>query len=164
MNFNTKRKVENGVFSTQIVFDSYGVTTEGSEMSEAQEKALFNDLGNPEINLSDIVFSGFYKVDADTRVVASTSTDADADEVKFILNNKRLTLAEGFSAEYEIDSDAFPRSAYINNHSLNTPQLMAEARCVLFEDKVNEAIVAAVNKVKNQRTKFETTEVPTLTV
>jgi hypothetical protein len=164
MNFNTKRKVENGIFTTQVVFDSYGVTAEGSEMSEAQEKALFNDLGNPKINLSDIVFSGKYKVDADTRVVAAEDTDVDADEVKFVMNNKPLTLAEGFVAEYTVDSDSFQRSAYENNKSLTTPQLMAEARCVLFEDKVNEAIVAAVTKVKNQRTKFETAEVPTLTV
>ena len=164
MNFNTKRKVENGVFTTQIVFDSYGVTAAGSEMSEAQEKALFNDLGNPKINLSDIVFSGTYKVDADTRVVAASADDPDADVVKFVMNNKPLTLAEGFVAEYTIDSDSFQRSAYINNHSLNTAHLMAEARCVLFEDKVSAAIVEAVEAIKNQRTKFETTEVPTLTV
>ena len=164
MNFNTKRKVENGVFTTQIIFDSYGVTAAGAEMSEAQEKALFNDLGNPQINLSDIVFSGKYKVDADTRVVAAEDTDVDADEVTFVMNHKPLTLAEGFVAEYTIDSDSFPRAAYANNKSLKTAYLMAEARCVLFEDKVKAAIEAAVEAVKNQRTKFETTEVPTLTV
>ena len=164
MNFNTHRKVENGIFSTQIVFDAYGVTTPGSEMSENQEKALFNDLGHPKINLSDIVFKGMYKVDSDTRVIPAEDDDVEADEISFVMNNKPLTLAEGFVAAYECNSDIVPRSDYINNKSLTTAQLISEARCVCFEEKVKEAIVEAVQNIKAQSTKFEMTEIATLTV
>lgn len=161
MNFETKHEVVKGVFSTQVVFDSYGTDT----MDEAHELALFNDLGNPVINLGSIKFDGNFKVDADVRVVPAEDTDivgTACDKVSLIVNSKRLELAKGFVAEYRVDATDIPDAEI--GKILSTPKLVAEAKCVLFEQRVKEAIKTATDALKKERTRFESTVVPTLTV
>lgn len=159
MIFETTHKVENNVFSVTVAFEGYGT----DDMDEAHEQALFNDLGNPVINLGSIVFKGKFKVDGDKRVVFdSTDADPDADEVSFIVNAKRLELTEGFTATYAADAGDVATSE-IGAH-LNTARLVAEAKALLFQEKVHAAIKEAVEALKAQRTRFETDAVATLTV
>ena len=160
MNFDTKHNVENNVFSTTIKFTSYGA----GDLDEAHEKAIFNDLGNPSINLGGIEFKGRFKVDGDKRVVAAAAddADADADEVSFIVNAKQLTLDEHFIASYSADAADVAKSEL--GKVLTTPRLVAEAKALLFQTKVLDAIKTAVENVKQQSTRFENEVVPTLTV
>lgn len=161
MNFETKHEVVKGVFGTQVVFDSYGTDT----MDEAHELALFNDLGNPVVNLGAIKFEGNFKVDADVRVVPANDTDVvgtTCDKVSFIVNSKRMELTKGFVAEYHVDAADIPDVEL--GKVLSTPKLVAEAKCVLFEQKVKEAIKTATEALKKERTRFESVVVPTLSV
>jgi hypothetical protein len=91
MIFETKRNVVNNVFTVEVTFAGYGT----DEMDEKHEQALFNDLGNPVINMGAIVFEGRFKVDGDLRVVPAEGEDGDV--VKFIQNVKRYELAPGFA-------------------------------------------------------------------
>ena len=147
MNFETKHDVTNNVFTTEISFAGYGTDT----MDEKHEQALFNDLGNPEINLGSIV------VDA-----AADATNADADTVKFIVNAKRYELAPGFVVSKSFDAGDVAESEL--GKKLTTPRLVAEAKALLFQEKILDAIKKSVEDIKAQRTRFETEEVATLTV
>lgn len=166
MNFDTKHSVENNVFGVEIKFAGYGT----DDMPEKQEQALFNDLGNPEINLGSIVFEGYFKVDGDKRVVPATVTPAkestpessDGDKVSFIVNAKRFVLDENFVASYY--ADAADVAASELGTQLTTARLVAEAKALLFQEKVHEAIKKAVSGIKAERTRFEGETVPTLTV
>lgn len=156
MNFETKRKVENNVFSVNIVFTEFGT----EEMDENREKALFDDLGFPSINLGNITFEGEFDVDGDKRVI-----DAEAgsgDKVSFVVNAKKLILGPGFSTSYSVDARDIASSEL--GSKLNTNRLVAEAKCLLFQEKVLEAIENSVTKLKAERTRFETEVVETLTV
>ena len=156
MIFETKRNVVNNVFTVEVTFAGYGT----DEMDEKHEQALFNDLGNPVINMGAIVFEGRFKVDGDLRVVPAEGEDGDV--VKFIQNVKRYELAPGFAVRFSADAGDVAKSE-IGEH-LNTARLVAEAKALLFQQKVHEAIKAVVEELKAQRTRFETETVATLTV
>lgn len=156
MIFETTHKVENNVFSVTVSFSDYGT----DEMDAKHEQALFNDLGNPSINLGAIIFDGKFDVDGDKRVIDASGEDGD--EVKFIMNAKRYELTKGFTVTYAADAGDVADSEV--GKKLNTKRLVAEAKALLFQEKVLAAIKKAVEDLKAQRTRFETDVVPTLTV
>jgi hypothetical protein len=156
MNFETKHSVSKNVFGATVSFAGYGTDT----MDEAHEKALFEDLGAPSINLGSIVFEGYFKVDGDKRVVEAT--EADGDKVSFIVNAKKLELGEGFVTSYFADAADVAKSEL--GESLTTGRLVAEAKALLFQIKVLDAVKTAVEAVKSESTRFENEVVPTLTV
>lgn len=168
MNFATKRLVEDGVFSTTIEFTSYGT----AQIPEKQEESIFADLGNPVINLSYLTFSGDFKVDKDARVVPATpaSTDSlghvtkspDGDNISIIVNGQPQEIAPGFTVSYSVDSSMIADSEL--GKIINTPLLLAEARCVLFEQTVKTALKKIVEAKRGQATRFEATEVPVYSV
>lgn len=159
MNFKINRKTTDKVFYTAISFGSYG----DNEMSEQEEKDIIDDLGSPTLNLGALTYKGKLKVNDDTRVVLAEDSDSDADEVVMIVNSKQLVLGEGFKAEYQVDSKKLLKTDYAEKTLLNTPELLAEARCVLFESVVSKAITAKLQELKAKRTRFETVEIPDLT-
>jgi len=159
MNFETKHEVHNGVFSTSVIFTEFGV---GAEMDAEHEQALFEDLGFPVINLGSIKFAGKFNVAADKRVIVSTADDATAADVSLIVNSKRLEVGPGFIASFKADAANIADSEV--KGVLNTKKLVAEAKCILFETKVKEAIKNAVEATKAEKTRFETDPIESLTV
>lgn len=158
MNFETKHNVTNNVFTTEISFAGYGTDS----MDEKHEQALFDDLGNPAINLGSIVFEGKFKVDGDKRVIPAADDAVDADTVKFIANAKRYELTNGFVVSKSFDVGDVAETEL--GKALTTPRLVAEAKAILFQEKVLDAIKKAVEEIKAQHTRFETDTVATLTV
>jgi len=159
MNFETKHEVHNGVFETTVMFTEFGV---GTELDAAHEEALFEDLGLPVINLGSIVFKGKFKVSADKRIEAAGASDADAADVALIVNNKTLTVGPGFVASYRADAADIADSEV--GDVLNSKKLVAEAKCVLFEQKVKEEIKKVVEATKAEKTRFETDPIESLTI
>lgn len=159
MNFETKHEVHSGVFSTTVAFTEFGV---GTELDAEHEQALFEDLGFPVINLGSIKFNGKFKVADSKRVIVAEESDTDADAVSLIVNSKVLEVGPGFVASYKSDSVDIADSEL--GPVLNTKKLVAEAKCVLFETKVKEAVKAAIEAVKAEKTRFETDPVESLTV
>lgn len=158
MNFETKHEVHSNVFSTKVYFTEFG-TNDG--MTAKQEEALFEDFGYPEINLGHLTFEGFFNVDGDKRVVPVETAD-DGDKVAFIMNTAHLTIGPNFVASYTCSADDVPESQV--GTALSTKKLVAEAKCLLFDKVVKEAIVEKVKAVKDEKTRFETQEVESLNV
>lgn len=146
MNFVITRSLENKVFTTTIKFASYG----GFGLDTAEEEALIADFGAPIIDLGAIVFAGKFSVGVDRRVVTDATTGED---VSFILNSKKIDVKTGFEATYSIDSKKIDDKEV--KLILKSKELVAEAKCVLFETKVQEALSAAMDALKQKRTTFE---------
>ena len=160
MNFETKHEVHSNVFSTKVYFTEFG-TNDG--MTAKQEEALFEDFGYPEINLGHLTFEGFFKVDGDKRVIATTKDAADGDKVSFIMNTAHLTVGPDFVASYTCSAEDIPESQ-VGTVALTSKKLVAEAKCLLFDEVVKKAIVEKVTAVKEEKTRFETQEVESLNV
>ena len=155
MNFETKHEVHNGVFSTKIDFTAYGT----EEMDALHEEALFEDLGLPVFNLGELNYTGKFSVDADKRIVAD---EISGEEVKLIVNSKLLTVGPGFSVSYSADAADVPNSEV--GTILNSKKLVAEAKCVLFDNVVKAKIKEIIEAAKAEKTRFETAEVASLIV
>lgn len=158
MNFETKHEVHSNVFSTKVYFTEFG-TNDG--MTAKQEESLFEDFGYPEINLGHLTFEGFFNIDGDKRVVSVEDTD-HGDKVSFIMNTSHLTIGPDFVASYTCSAEDVPESQV--GTALNTKKLVAEAKCLLFDEVVKKAITEKVKTVKDEKTRFETQEVESLNV
>lgn len=146
MDFKITRGLENKVFSTGVKFAAYG----GFGLTTEEEESLIADFGAPVIDLGAIVFNGKFSVGADRRVVVD---DADGEEVSFILNSKKVDVDKSFEVSYSIDAKKVPDTEV--KAVLKSKELVAEAKCVLFEAKVKEALGNAIDALKAKRTTFE---------
>lgn len=146
MDFKVTRELENKVFSTGVKFAAYG----GFGLTTEEEESLIADFGAPVIDLGAIVFNGKFSVGADRRVVVD---DAAGEEVSFILNSKKVNVDKSFEVSYSIDAKKVPDTEV--KAVLKSKELVAEAKCVLFEAKVKEALGNAIDALKAKRTTFE---------
>ena len=146
MDFKVTRELENKVFSTGVKFAAYG----GFGLTTEEEEALIADFGAPVIDLGAIEFKGKFAVGADRRVVVD---DAAGEEVSFILNSKKVNVDKSFEVSYSIDAKKVPDTEV--KAVLKSKELVAEAKCVLFEAKVKEALGNAIDALKAKRTTFE---------
>lgn len=146
MDFKITRGLENKVFSTGVKFAAYG----GFGLTTEEEESLIADFGAPVIDLGAIVFNGKFSVGADRRVVVD---DAAGEEVSFILNSKKVNVDKSFEVSYSIDAKKVPDTEV--KAVLKSKELVAEAKCVLFEAKVKEALGNAIDALKAKRTTFE---------
>ncbi len=97
-----------------------------------------------------ILFKGKFSVGADRRVVVD---DTAGEEVSFILNSKKVNVDKSFEVSYSIDAKKVPDTEV--KAVLKSKELVAEAKCVLFEAKVKEALGNAIDALKAKRTTFE---------
>lgn len=146
MNFVVTRSLENKVFNTGVKFATYG----GFGLTTEEEESLIADFGAPIIDLGAIVFAGKFSVGVDRRVI---SDELAGEDVSFILNSKKVDVKSGFEVTYSIDSKKIEDKEV--KIVLKSKELIAEAKCVLFEEKVKEALTAAIDALKLKRTTFE---------
>lgn len=146
MNFKITRTLENKVFSTSVKFDAYG----SADMDIDEEKALISDFGAAIIDLGAIKFTGKYSVDASKKIVADETAGTS---ISFIINSKKIEIKEGFEAIYSVDATKIAPIEITG--SFTTKELVAEAKCILFETKIKEAMALIIAEFKKQRTQFE---------
>lgn len=146
MDFKVTRGLENKVFSTAVKFAAYG----GFGLTTEEEEALIADFGAPVIDIGSIDFKGKFSVGADRRVIVD---DVAGEEVSFVLNSKKVDVDKSFEAVYNIDAKKVPDTEV--KTILKSKELVAEAKCVLFEAKVKEALGVAIDALKAKRTTFE---------
>lgn len=145
MDFNITRSLENKVFTTSVKFSAYGVF----DLTAEEEEALITDFGAPVIDLGAIAFAGKFGV-VERRVVADSAAGED---VAFILNSKKVEVKSGFEVTYSVDAKKIDDKEV--KVILKSKELVAEAKCVLFEEKVKAALAAAMDALKQKRTTFE---------
>lgn len=162
MKFLIHRKLENNIFNTKVVFKEFG----GKDLEPAQEKELINDFGSPKINYAEIDFKGNV-----SKNDGKITVGEDGEEISFVLNAKTLQIDESFKAELSVspkklgfvtvgkDEEETVKtfsevSEEEDEDSLNEIDI-AEAVCLIFEEKIREAIEDKLKELKDLYTSFE---------
>lgn len=144
MNLTIKRDIDNNKFSTIISFASYG----SLDITPEDEEALLQDYP-VSLTYSDISFTGKYGV-ANKKV---TKDDAAGDTITFVISNKKIPLDANFIAKYEINTNQILDSEI--GAKLNTKELICDAKCTLFEDKIQAQIGTLLAAIKAKGNEFE---------
>lgn len=151
MKFEIHRKLENKVFSTVIKFKEYG----GKDIEAEEEKVLLNDFGAPKINLGKIDFSGKVSKDEDGKLKVSE----DGEELSLVFNAKTILIDENFLTSFVIDpknvNSVEVKEVKEGNKVLVDNQAIAEAACLLFENKIQETLEEKIEELKKLYTEFE---------
>lgn len=146
------RSIENNTFKTVIKPSEMG----DSIRTAQQEIDLLLDF--PQVlRYSDIEFKGkFVVVDG----IPSISDEADAVEVTLDLNNKEFTLGEDMEISLEVNADKIASSEV--NAVLTDTLLVAQAKVILFENRVMAKIKELLDTARSHINTFEETVEQTL--
>lgn len=146
------RSIENNTFKTVIKPSEMG----DSIRTAQQEIDLLADF--PQVlRYSDIEFKGKFVV---TDGIPSISDEADAVEVTLDLNNKEFTLGEDMEISLEVNADKIASSEM--NEVLTDTLLVAQAKVILFENRVMAKIKELLDTARSHINTFEETVEQTL--
>lgn len=145
MKFEIVRDVDKNKFETKISFLEYG----SLDMDETDEKELLDNYPQT-INLKDIDFEGHYKV-VDNEVVESDIENGD--RVGLSVLQRELVIDSTFATKFETDVSKI-LSDEIGVELINET-LVCQAKSLLFENKVLEAIEEKLTNVKSLNNDFE---------
>lgn len=144
MNLTITRGIENNKFTTLVAFKEYG----GVGMTAEDEMAL---LQNYPIVLTygDITFSDKFNV-----VAGNVEQDSSLGEtVTLILSERKTPVTEAFQVKYEVNANQILDSEI--GTLLTTKELVAQAKCILFEMKIKDRISALLAIAKTKNSSFE---------
>ena len=147
MKFTIERKVESNVYSVTIAYKEYGTN---SLDAEAEKKIL--NCFQPTLVYSDITFTGNYTVNSGNVQAGGT------DSIKLSLNNRKVKIDNTFSVAYRVDVNSIAASEYSSNTAINKPELLAQAQCKLFEDKVKAQLKTVLDKTRSMNNDFVNVE------
>lgn len=146
------RSIENNTFKTVIKPSEMG----DSIRTAQQEIDLLADF--PQVlRYSDIEFKGKFVV---TDGIPSISDEADAVEVTLDLNNREFTLGEDMEISLEVNADKIASSEV--NEVLTDTLLVAQAKVILFENRVMAKIKELLDTARSHINTFEETVEQTL--
>lgn len=141
-----QRSIENDVYSTVIKPLEWGTATVTNE----EEIEMIKDTPQT-LKYSDIDFTEKFKVVDGLPVVSS---DEDAVEVKFELNNKKVALTEDFEVSLSVDANKIPESE-IDDTVLTDKYLVAQAKVITFETKVLAQLKNLLDEARAHTNNFE---------
>lgn len=146
------RNIENNTFKTVIKPSEMG----DSIRTAQQEIDLLADF--PQVlRYSDIEFKGKFVV---TDGIPSISDEANAVEVTLDLNNREFTLGEDMEISLEVNADKIASSEV--NEVLTDTLLVAQAKVILFENRVMAKIKELLDTARSHINTFEETVEQTL--
>lgn len=146
------RSIENNTFNTVIKPSEMG----DSIRTAQQEIDLLADF--PQVlRYSDIEFKGKFVV---TDGIPSISDEVDAVEVTLDLNNREFTLGEDMEISLEVNADKIASSEV--NDVLTDTLLVAQAKVILFENRVMAKIKELLDTARSHINTFEETVEQTL--
>lgn len=146
------RSIENNTFKTVIKPSEMG----DSIRTAQQEIDLLADF--PQVlRYSDIEFKGKFVV---TDGIPSISDEANAVEVTLDLNNREFTLGEDMEISLEVNADKIASSEV--NDVLSDTLLIAQAKVILFENRVMAKIKELLDTARSHINTFEETVEQTL--
>ena len=147
MKFTVERKVESNVYSVTITHKDYGTN---SLDADSEKKIL--DCYQPTLVYSDITFTGNYTVSGGNVQAGGT------DSIKLSLNNRKVNIDDKFSVAYRIDANSISASEYTSNTDINKAELLAQAQCKLFEDKVKAQLQTVLDNTRSMSNDFVNVE------
>lgn len=145
------QSLKDGIYSVEVAFSSYG----RPNLTPQEEKAILENYGVT-IDLSAITFNGKYGLQGKDVVKVDFSTAGDT--VTLNLNKLVYPLDETFKASYSVKASTIATVGTV----LNTKELMADAMCTLFAEKIEQAIQTAIDDAVLKTNSFEQTETKTL--
>jgi hypothetical protein len=82
--------------------------------------------------------------------------EAATESVSFVVNSLKVEVKDGFEVSYSCNSKRVDPAEYPNTNTiLNTAQKVAEAKCIVFEEKIKAAVATAIANLKAGKTKFD---------
>lgn len=151
MNLLITNDIDKNVFSTNISIKEMGTAS----LTAEEESAILADFPT-KVLFKNLVFVG--KFDADNGLPVLT-TDDTGEEVKLELTNQEIPLDENFTTIYRVDMNKIPGSEL--GTVLNTRELLAQAKCVLFTSVIKAEIKRIMEDIRSKATAFtgETEEI-----
>ena len=157
MKLTQNMKVENDIVSVDIAVAELGT----SELTSDQEAAALANY-NKVIEYNKIQFKGNIKLNNGVPEVTTDPKDDSAIvelEIKDIINEKKIVNGD-ISFHFERDVTKYPDG--VLNTLLNKKELYAQAECVLFAEKVKEALKTTLAEIRDLNNSFEGTTEYTL--
>ena len=157
MKINQINKIENDVVSVDIGVEMLGT----ADLTAEQEKDAISNY-NKVIEYNKIQFKGNIKIENGLPVVTSEVKDDSTIvelEIKDIINEKKI-VNEDITFHFERDVTKYPDS--VLNTVLNKKELYAQAECVLFAEKIKEALKNTLAEIRALNNTFEGTTEYTL--
>ena len=158
MNFKVERTLVDQVFTTKIKFDTFG----GAGITDVEEQALIADFGAPVIDIGSEEYTGKYTYDDAAKTFKEDLTTGDS--ISFILNSMKIEVKEGFEATFSVNAKKILTAEITGKTSLKKPSLIAEAKCILFEQKVKQKLTAAIAELKGNMSNFDKTGAELFTI
>lgn len=160
MKLDTKRGIEQNVFSTVVAFKEFG----SQNLTPSQEEAMLAD--HPVIlEYKKLDFKGKFKVvngEVFEVVLATPSvgttvigdpTGTDCVEVAISLNNVEVKVDSALSVTYKVDVKTITPLEV--GTVLTTKELVCQAKCVLFENRVKLEVVRLLAEARSKVNAFE---------
>lgn len=145
-----KDSILENIVSTDISVEVLGT----SDLTEEQELELLHNFTRT-IEFNKISFVGNMKVVNNMPVVTVEETDGESVvEVAITdLINKQYPVDENLHITFSIDSTKIPDSDL--NQIFDTREKMAQAKVILFAEKIREAITEKLAEIRGLSNKFE---------
>jgi len=141
--------IENNVFSTVISVDSFGT----EQLSEDEEKELLADFP-AKLAYRNLVFSRNVKINGSVPEITTDEAGEGAVTVTLpTLSNKELAVNADFNASYKMDLAKIPASA-VDETVLTTPELVAQAYCLVFADVICKAVMDVLTALRSKAPAF----------
>ena len=138
--------IKDNVYSTNITVSSLG-----NQSLAPEEEAVMLANFPTYIQYKDINFVDKYTVDGSGKIVK----DSEGDEVKVSMINAKKLVDATFTAHFEVATSSIVVPS--TNTSLTTKELIADAMCRLFEDKIQEAVTNVLVGIRDKnKDDFET--------
>lgn len=150
MKLHFNRDIEQNIYSTILVFDKYG---NDASVSEGDEQKLINDFGPLLIDVGGL-YSGFYKLDGDGKIVESDETDADAQKISFSKSKEIKEVNPAIQLELYVNASSFPETEIKDYTKISNLNIIAECKVRLFEKIVKSKIDEALNTIRAKATNF----------
>ena len=149
-----ERSLKNNVYSTKISFVSYGSKDKSSGAIDktiaAQEAKIIDDFGAPKVSVGGS-FLGTVKVTDDGKVeVVNEEKPEEGVVIKFVLPVNEINLDNTFATSLSIDAGSTKEIEVL------TAEQVAEAKCKIFEETIQNRAGKKILEYKKKLTNFET--------
>jgi len=147
MYLKVKNDIENNVFSTAVTVDSFGT----EQLSEDEEKELLADFPT-KIAYRNLTFSRNVKINGTVPEITK-DTEGAVTVTLPTLSNKEIAVNADFTAAYKVDIARIPAAA-VDKNVLTTPELVAQAYCMVFADVICEAVGGVMAALRSKAPSF----------
>ena len=144
-----KHEIDNNVFTTGISVVSLGT----EQLLAEEEEELLKDFPIKLI-YRNLTFTRNVKISGNKPVVTSDAVGEGVVSVTVpSLSNQEIPIDKDFATLYKSDTNKIANTA-LDENVLTTKELVAQARCAVFEDVVCEEIASKMTEIRGKAPAF----------